>query len=71
MKPQTVHLYILDTLSDWEIGYAIAGINNPAFQKVPGRYEVKTVARTLSPILTIGGLRIQPDLSLDQLDLWA
>ena len=68
MKTQIVHLYILDTLSDWEMGYAIAGINNPAFQKVPGRYTVKTVAQTLSPITTIGGLRIQPDLSMDQLD---
>lgn len=29
---QTVHLFVFDTLADWETGFAIAGINNPALQ---------------------------------------
>jgi len=33
---QTVHLYVFDSLSDWEPGYAIAGLNNPAYQTNPG-----------------------------------
>jgi putative intracellular protease/amidase len=66
--PETVHLYVFDTLADWEPGFVVAGINNPDGQKAPGRYQVRTVAAGREPITTIGGIRIQPDLSLDQLD---
>lgn len=31
MKKSTVHLFVFDTMSDWEYGYLIAGINNPQF----------------------------------------
>jgi len=65
--PETVHLFIFDTLADWEPGFAIAGINNPEGQKQPGRYQVRTVASARNPIVTTGGIRIQPDLSLDQI----
>ena len=27
--PNTVHLYVFDTLADWEPGFVVAGINNP------------------------------------------
>lgn len=63
---QWVHLFVLDTMADWETGYAAAGINNPDGQKAPGRYAVRTVGITRNPVTTIGGIRIQPDLSLDQ-----
>lgn len=66
MKQETVHLYVFDSLSDWEIGYAAAGINNPQLQLHPGRYHVQTVALGKNPVTTIGGIRIQPDLPLDQ-----
>jgi putative intracellular protease/amidase len=66
--PQTIHCFILDTLADWEPGFAVAGINNPDGQKNPGRYQVRTVAAAGNPVTTIGGLRIQPDLTLDQLN---
>gem|GEM_PF-5819719 len=29
MRQETVHVFVFDTLSDWEPGYAVAGINNP------------------------------------------
>ena len=67
MKQQTVDVYVFDTLSDWESGYALAGINDPQFQAQPGRYRVRTVALKLAPIATIGGIRIVPDLTLDEL----
>jgi putative intracellular protease/amidase len=66
--PQTIHCFILDTLADWEPGFAVAGINNPDGQKNPGRYQLRTVAAAGNPVTTIGGLRIQPDLTLDQLN---
>ncbi len=65
--PSTVHLFVLDTLADWEPGFAVAGINNPEGQKQPGRFKVRTVAINRDPVTTIGGVRIQPDLSLNQL----
>jgi putative intracellular protease/amidase len=68
LMPQTVHLFVFDTLADWEPGFAIAGLNNPEGQKAPGRFRVRTVAATREPITTIGGVRIQPDFSLDQVE---
>lgn len=68
MKKQTVHLFVFDTLADWETGYAIAGINNPALQTNPGRYQVQTVGLTAEPITTIGGVKILPDLTLEELE---
>lgn len=66
-QQQTVHLFVFDTLSDWETGYAIAGINNPMFQKHPGRYRVKTVSLANQPVTTAGGLTVLPNMPLDQL----
>lgn len=66
MEQQTVHLFVLDTMADWEPGYAIAGINQPAFQSRPGRYVVRTVGATRDPVTTMGGVTIVPDLSLDE-----
>lgn len=66
--PHTVHLFIFNTLADWEPGFVVAGINNPDGQKTPGRYRVRTIAATRDAITTIGGIRILPDMSLDQLN---
>lgn len=68
MERQTVHLFVLDTLADWETGYAIAGINNPQWQAQPGRYQVATVGASKEPVRTIGGVTILPDMALDDLD---
>jgi putative intracellular protease/amidase len=64
---RAVHLFVFDTLSDWEPGYAIAGINNPQFQREPGRYRVATVSLGGRAVTTIGGLRITPDQSMQAL----
>lgn len=37
MSKQIVHLFVFNTLADWETGFAIARINNPEMQKHPGR----------------------------------
>src|SRR5262245_31909486 len=67
MEQRHVHLFVFDSVSDWEYGYAVAGINNPQLQRHPGRYRVRTVALRQELVSTIGRLRIQPHLSLDQL----
>ena len=66
MAKQTVHLAVYDTMADWEFGYAVAGINDPQFQQEPGRYRVVTVGATREAITTMGGVRIVPDLSVDE-----
>lgn len=69
MEQNTVHLFVFDSLSDWEIGYAVAGINSPAFQAQPGRFRIQSVGLGTSAIHTMGGLAILPDGSLDELDV--
>ncbi|MFD4292323.1 DJ-1/PfpI family protein [Rhodococcus sp. NPDC058532] len=64
----TVHVALYDTFVDWEIGYAIDHINNPEWQKTPGRYAVATVGATTAPVTSTGGLRMLPDTTLDDLD---
>jgi putative intracellular protease/amidase len=65
---ETVYVYVFDTLADWEAGYAIANINDPAYQKAPGRYVVRTVGVTKEPVTTTGGMRILPDFALSEID---
>lgn len=67
MEQQTVHLFVLDTMADWETGYAVAGINQPMYQLNPGRYTVRTVGPTRDPVRTMGGITILPDMTLEEL----
>jgi putative intracellular protease/amidase len=68
MDLQTVILYVFDSLSDWEPSYAISGINNPAYQRFPGRFVIKTAGVSRQPVKTAGGLTILPDLTLEEID---
>jgi putative intracellular protease/amidase len=61
---ETVHVAVYEGLSDWEIGHALAGLRAGVGQRSPGRFEVRTVGLSMDPVLTMGGLRIVPDLTL-------
>ncbi|PVC99481.1 DJ-1/PfpI family protein [Streptomyces sp. CS147] len=56
----TVHLAVYDTFADWETGYATAHLTQNG-------YTVRTVGLSREPVTTMGGLRVQPDLTLDEL----
>jgi putative intracellular protease/amidase len=56
-----VHLLLPDGWADWEPGYAIAGLRRWA--DVP----VQTVGFAREPVTSMGGLRVLPDLALDEL----
>jgi putative intracellular protease/amidase len=71
MRNNSVHLFVFDTMADWEAAPAIAAINDPQFQQMPGRYRVVTVGLSRQPITTMGGLRILPDLALDEVSPYA
>jgi putative intracellular protease/amidase len=66
MKTQNVHLLVLDTLADWEAGLAIAHINEPA-PGMPSKYRVRSVGLSRDPVVTKGGLRLLPELTVDDL----
>ncbi len=53
-----VHLAVYDTLADWETGHATAHLARAG-------HEIRTVGPSTAPVTSIGGLRIQPDLALD------
>ncbi|KOG11936.1 MULTISPECIES: DJ-1/PfpI family protein [Streptomyces] len=58
---KTVHLAVYDTLADWETGHATAWLARAGF-------TVRTVGPVAGqPVTTIAGIRIVPDLALDDL----
>ena len=64
---RTVHLAVYDTLADWEAGLVIAQLNTGGNQTGPTRYTVATVGESTDPVRTMGGMRVLPDLALDDL----
>jgi len=61
MTANAVHVAVYDTLADWEIGHVTAHLNEAAGPRVV------TVGASLEPITTMGGLRLVPDMALDDL----
>ncbi|MFB7720266.1 type 1 glutamine amidotransferase family protein [Nocardia sp. NPDC056100] len=64
---KTVHLAVYDTFSDWEPGFATAHINRPLWHREPGEWQVRTVGATKDSVVSMGGMRVTPDLTLDEL----
>lgn len=64
----TIYVYILDTLADWELGYATSELNSGRFfKKDAQRISLKTVSCSKEPIRTMGGLTIVPDCLIDDM----
>lgn len=62
----TVYLYVFDTMSDWEIGYLTAELNTGRyFKKGLAPSKIVTVGIDKTPVTTMGGLKILPDMELD------
>ncbi|MBB5897668.1 DJ-1/PfpI family protein [Kutzneria kofuensis] len=64
---ETVHVAVYEGLSDWEIGHTLANLRGGVGQASPGRFEVRTVGPTTDPVVTMGGLRVVPDMVLAEL----
>ncbi len=61
----TVYLYVFDTMSDWEIGYLTAELNTGRyFKKGHAPLKIVTVGNEMTPVTTMGGLKILPDIKL-------
>ncbi|MFE5534242.1 DJ-1/PfpI family protein [Streptomyces sp. NPDC056492] len=58
---RTVHLAVYDTYADWETGHTTAHLTQRG-------HRVRTVGLAAgAPVTTMGGVRVQPDLSLADL----
>lgn len=66
----TVYLYVFDTMADWEIGYVTAELNSGRYYK-KGLSQTKVVTMGIekTPVTTMGGLKILPDISLDECNM--
>ncbi|WP_216842603.1 DJ-1/PfpI family protein [Arthrobacter sp. NEB 688] len=68
MSSTTVHLAVLDTMADWEVGHLAAHLGHLGGQGPAGRFTLETVAARPGPVRTMGGLTVLPDRTLAGLD---
>lgn len=66
MSNKTAHVAVYDTLADWEVGYLLVELRTGRY--TGERFDVVTVAESLEPVTTMGGMRIAPDMVVDDLD---
>jgi putative intracellular protease/amidase len=62
LDERSVHLLVFDGLSDWEPALALCEL------RCEGKMKVTTIGLMKGPITTMGGLRVIPDISFDELD---
>lgn len=67
MKNRKVYMYVFDTMSDWEVGYLTAELNTGRyFKKGLKPLKVTTVGIDKNPIITMGGLKVLPEITIDE-----
>jgi putative intracellular protease/amidase len=66
---KTIYHYVLATMADWETGYAVAELRSQRYFKERRDWQVKTVAASQAPIVTMGGMTISPDLTVADIAL--
>src|SRR5262245_20417301 len=59
MKPKAYFL-VFDGLADWELAHALCEINKS------GKFEVASVGFSDKPVTTMGGLKLSPDVTLNE-----
>ena len=66
----TVYLYVFDTMADWEVGFLTAELNSGRyFRKDVSPVKVVTLGLEKNYITTMGGLRILPDIDLEECNI--
>jgi len=67
MNKNVVYLYVFDTMADWEIGYLTAELaSGRYYKKGLAPSKIVTVGTKKTPVITMGGLKILPDIELDE-----
>ncbi|WP_314585670.1 type 1 glutamine amidotransferase family protein [Paenibacillus terrigena] len=63
----TVYLYVFDTMADWEVGYLTAELNSGRYYKKGlSSSKIVTMGIEKTPVTTMGGLKVLPDIKLDE-----
>jgi putative intracellular protease/amidase len=57
------HVLLFDGYADWELGNVLAELRRM------GRIEVASVGFSQEPVVSMGGLRVQPDIALPRVSL--
>ena len=60
--PRLVAVYLQDQLANWEPSFVL-----PELRQFKG-WQVASIAESVAPIITLGGLKILPDMDLSYLD---
>ena len=63
---KTAYLAVYETLADWEIGHLLVELRTGRFTGVP--WQVVTVGESAESVVTMGGMRIVPDMVLADVD---
>ncbi len=58
-----VHIFLFDGFSDWEISYLTPEINKS------DKFEIVYFSKDGNPIVSMGGLKVTPDISLAEVDV--
>ncbi len=67
MSNKAVYLYVFDTMADWEVGFLTAELNSGRyFRKDVSPVKVVTLGLEKNYITTMGGLRVLPDIDLEE-----
>jgi len=59
----TVYFLVFDGFADWQAALALCEIRRP------GDWRIQTIGFSQAPVVSMGGLTVQPELSLAQLQL--
>ena len=63
---RTAHLGVYDSLTDSEVGHLLVELRTGRFTGT--QFDVVSVAESLDPITTMGGVRVAPDALVTELD---
>jgi putative intracellular protease/amidase len=70
MNNNAVYVYVFDTMADWEVGYLTAELNSGRYYKKGlTKSKVFTVGTKKTPVITKGGLKILPDVELEEFSI--
>ncbi|AZO94887.1 type 1 glutamine amidotransferase family protein [Halocella sp. SP3-1] len=65
---ENCYIYVLDTLSDWEIAFLTAELNSRRYFNKNKKTELIMIGNTLKPIKTMGGIIITPDKDINNIE---
>ncbi len=68
LKCKKCYVYVLDTLSDWEIAFITAELNSRRYFAKNVKLELILIGNTLNPIKTMGGITITPDKDINDIE---